>query len=91
MFLSGDNFNSICNISIYERNYYNSYIKNNDTKNVIFVNENNDELLNNIVNQKNIFFIKLDYIKYFLDIVLPKLKISFILITHNGDNTCIYI
>lgn len=56
-FLSGDNFNLLCNASIYERNYYNYYIKNNinNNSNIIFVNETNSKIMNSIKGKKIIF------------------------------------
>ena len=85
MFLSGDNFNKLSNVSIYERKYYNRYIKYSIT-NLIFINENNTNVINKIKNTKNIIFTKIEYISYFINIILPHLTQKFILITHNSDN-----
>ena len=56
MFVSGDNFNKISTVSIYERKYYNDFIKHNKIDNVLFVGENNNKLLQSIKSKKNIFF-----------------------------------
>jgi hypothetical protein len=86
MFLSGDNFSNISNVLIYERNYYNTYVKNNITnQNIIFVNGNNSKLLNYIQNNNFVLLSKIEYLTYFINYILPYLKKKFILITHNGD------
>lgn len=85
MFLSGDNFNKICTISIYDWHYYNKYIKHNKIKNIIFVNKENKEILKNINNKSQIFFTKIETLGYFIEKILPILKKKFILVTHNGD------
>ena len=85
-FLSGDNLNLLSNVSIYERNYYNHYIKNsNIISNVIFVNENNSQIMNSIKGKKTIFFTKIEYLSFFIREILPILNEKFILITHYGD------
>ena len=85
MFITGETLNKLCIISIYDRNYLNQFpnIKN-YVNEVIYVNENNSNL-SNILNNKNIFFIKIDWIDYFINIILPLIKKPFILVTHNGD------
>tara|TARA_Y100001958_G_scaffold89951_1_gene61216 strand:- start:2258 stop:3172 length:915 start_codon:yes stop_codon:yes gene_type:complete len=85
-FLSGDNYNKISSVSIYEKSYYERYIKHNISKNIIFVNENNSNIVNLIKHKTNIFFTKIEYINYFIVSILPYLKEKFILITHNGDS-----
>ena len=85
MFISGDNLNLICDVSIYDRNYFNKYIKHNNIKHVIFIGENCDDLINYLINKTIIFFTKIEYIDYFNSLILPKLQKKFILVTHNGD------
>jgi len=86
MYITGETINNICPISIYERSYLNRFsnIKN-YVKDVIYVNENNDNLEDIIHNQANIFFTKMDWIYYFINVILPLIKKPFILITHNSD------
>lgn len=87
MFVSGDNFNKISNVSIYNRCYFEKYINHNISKDtILFVNENNSNLINQIKNNKNIIFTKMEYLNYFIDYILPHLKEKFILVTHNGDH-----
>jgi hypothetical protein len=85
MFITGETLNKLCLISIYDRNYLNEFsnIKN-YVNEVIYINENNSNL-SNILNNKNIFFTKIDWIDYFINIILPLIKKPFILVTHNGD------
>ena len=84
-YISGENINNLCNISIYDRKWLNGasnlkkYIKK-----VIYVNENNN-IETILDNQDNIFFIKTDYIYYFVDNILPLIKKPFIIVTHNSD------
>lgn len=85
MFVSGDNFNKLSTVSIYERKYYNDFIKHNKIDNVLFVGENNNKLLHSIKNKKNVFFSKVEQIEYFVSVILPHLKEKFVIITHNGD------
>ena len=85
MFVSGDNFNKLSTVSIYERKYYNDFIKHNQIQNVLFVGENNNTLLDSIKNKKNIFFLKVETIDYFMKVIIPHLKEKFVIITHNGD------
>jgi hypothetical protein len=85
MFVSGDNFNKIASVSIYERKYYNDFIKHNNIENIIFVGENNTSLFNSIKNNRLVFFTKVEQIDYFVNSILPYLKEKFIIITHNGD------
>jgi hypothetical protein len=85
MYITGETINDLCAISIYERSYLNRFsnIKK-YVKDVIFVNENNN-LETILHNQNNIFFTKIDWIYYFINVILPLIKKPFILITHNGD------
>lgn len=85
MYITGETINDLCTISIYERSYLNRFsnIKK-YVKDVIFVNENNN-LETILHNQNNIFFTKIDWIYYFINVILPLIKKPFILITHNGD------
>lgn len=83
MFLSGETFNKICHVSIYQRDNDFNYILFNQLNNIIYVNENN--VLDDIISKKNIIFLKIDYIDFFTKSILPKLKEKFILVTHNGD------
>ena len=85
MYITGETINDLCTISIYERSYLNRFsnIKK-YVKDVIYVNENNN-LETILDNKNNIFFTKIDWIYYFINIVLPLIKKPFILITHNGD------
>jgi len=85
MFVSGDNFNKLSTVSIYERKYYNNFIKHNKIDNVLFVGENNNKLLHSIKNTKNVFFLKVEQIEYFVSVILPHLNEKFVIITHNGD------
>ena len=85
MFVSGDNFNKLSTVSIYERKYYNDFIKHNQIQNVLFVGENNNTLLDSIKNKKNIFFLKVETIDYFMKVIIPHLNEKFVIITHNGD------
>ena len=86
MYITGETINNLCTISIYERSYLNRFsnIKK-YVKDVIYVNENNNNLETILHNQKNIFFTKIDWIHYFIKVILPLIKKPFILITHNGD------
>ena len=85
MFITGETLNKLFPISIYDRNYLNQFsnIKN-YVNEVIYVNENNYNLTH-ILNNKNIFFTKIDWIDYFINIILPLIQKPFILVTHNGD------
>ena len=47
MFLSGDNLNMICNLSIYERKYYDRYVTS-KLENILFINEDNGKLIDSI-------------------------------------------
>jgi len=85
MFVSGDNFNKLSTVSIYKRKYYNDFIKHNKIDNVLFVGENNNKLLHSIKNTKNVFFLKVEQIEYFVSVILPHLNEKFVIITHNGD------
>lgn len=86
MFITGETINNLCPISIYDRNYLNRYstIKNYISK-VIYVNEPNQDLINILENEINIFFTKMDWIDYFINTIMPLIKKPFILVTHNGD------
>lgn len=87
MYINGEEINSLCQISIYKRNYISTYsnIKK-YIKTVIYVNETSDQEITTILNNNsNIFFIKMDYINYFKNTILPKITKPFILVTHNGD------
>jgi hypothetical protein len=84
MYISGETINNICDISIYKREYLNSYpgIKNYCRK-IIYIGEqiNTEEL-----SSSKSFFIKVDWIDYFIYVIMPFIKNPFILVTHNGDN-----
>ena len=86
MYITGETINDLCTISIYKRSYLNRFsnIKK-YVKDVIYVNENNNNLEAMLQNQNNIFFTKIDWIYYFINTILPLIKKPFILITHNGD------
>jgi len=85
MFITGETLNKLCIISIYDRNYLNQFSNIKKYVNeVIYVNENNSNL-GDILNNKNIFFTKIDWIDYFINIILPLIHKPFILVTHNGD------
>ena len=90
MNVSGDNFVNLCNVLVYERNHFNDYFKDyNINKQIIYVNENenknNEDVIKEIKNKRNIFFTKIEYLDYFARSVMPYLEDKFILITHNGD------
>jgi len=57
MFITGETINQLCPISIYDRKYLNSYsnIKKYVSK-VIYVNEPNQDLINILENEINIFY-----------------------------------
>ena len=84
MYISGETINNICDISIYKREYLNSYpgIKN-YCKKIIYIGEqiNTEELM-----YSKSFFIKVVWIDYFIYVIMPLIKNPFILVTHNGDN-----
>jgi len=84
MFLSGDNFNMICNLSIYERKYYDRYITSR-LENILFINEDNGKLIDSIKSKKNIIFTRVEYLDYFISDILSILEDKFILVTHNSD------
>jgi len=85
MYISGETINNICDVSIYKRDYLNSYpgIKNYCRK-IIYIGENNN--IQEIINNSKTFFIKVDWIDYFIYVIMPLIKNPFILVTHNGDN-----
>jgi hypothetical protein len=84
-YISGETINNICDVSIYKRDYLNSYpgIKN-YCKKIIYIGENNN--IQEIINNSKTFFIKVDWIDYFIYVIIPLIKNPFILVTHNGDN-----
>jgi hypothetical protein len=85
MYITGEELNYLCDLSIYERYYLDvhSNIKN-YCKKIIYVNENNYDL-ENIINKTNTFFTKMDWIDYFINNIMPLIKRPFILVTHNSD------
>lgn len=86
MYISGETINNICDLSIYRRDYLNSYpgIKN-YCKKIIYIHENNDNL-KELIKNSTIFFTKIDWIDYFIHDIMPLIENPFILVTHNGDN-----
>lgn len=85
-YVSGEMFSSICDVSIYDKNYlydFPNLIK--YCNEIIYI----DPTINNRTLEKikkyKIFFVKTDYIKYFEIIILPLIKHYFILVTHNSD------
>lgn len=84
-YITGETINSLCPISIYTRNYLNQFPKNKKyIKHIIYVGENND-LESILKNNTNIFFTKMDWIDYFITIILPEIHKPFILVTHHSD------
>ena len=86
MYISGETINSLCPISIYSRQYLSKFpniLK--YTTHVLFINEMTNSMDMVIKNNKNIFFIKVGWLNYFIENIMPKLTQRFILITHNGD------
>lgn len=87
MYITGERLNQLCPISIYDRRYLNKYsnIKK-YVKKVIYINEYTDQnIVNNISSENYIFFTKMDWIKYFINKILPLIDKPFILVTHNSD------
>lgn len=87
MYINGEEINNLCDISIYKKKYLTTYssIKK-YIKTIIYINETSDQEITDILNNnKNIFFIKMDNINYFISKILPKISKPFILVTHNGD------
>jgi hypothetical protein len=84
--VSGELFCSICDLSIYDKSYLNTFknlrIK---CKSVLYNNEPVLENKINIINSSFSFFVKTDHIPFFIKSVLPLIKHKFILITHNSD------
>ena len=85
-YISGELFSRIADVSIYDRNYVNQFpsIKYN-CKKIIYNNEPINKDSFSIINNSNIFFVKTDHIKFFIDNILPFISNKFILITHNSD------
>ena len=86
MYISGETFNSLCPISIYSRQYLSKFpniLK--YTTHVLFIDEMTSSMDMVIKDNKNIFFIKVGWLNYFIENIMPKLTQRFILITHNGD------
>jgi hypothetical protein len=85
MYISGETINNLCDVSIYTRDYLNSFpgIKK-YCKKIIYIGENNDNM-EEIINNSKIFFTKMDWINYFIHVIMPLIKHPFILVTHNSD------
>jgi len=85
MYISGETINNLCDVSIYEKDYLNSFpgIKK-YCKKIIYIGEYNDNI-EEIINNSKIFFTKIDWIDYFIYVIMPLIKNPFILVTHNGD------
>ena len=83
IYITGETINNICDVSIYKRSYVDSYpIIKYYCKNILYIDENNDM---NIITSSTTFFIKMDWINYFIDNIMPFIKKPFILVTHNSD------
>lgn len=83
-FISGDNISSLCDISIFEKSYLIKYHPCGKTsKKLLLVSTK----VGNNINNFRIFCVKTDYLNYFKQEVLPKLKRKIILVTHFSDYT----
>ena len=83
-FISGENFNEIFPILIYNKRYtqFSNFIKTN--KNIIYIDDINTNI-NDKLNKNNIFYMKFECLAYFITYILPELTKPFIIITHNSD------
>ena len=81
-FISGDNISSLCDISIFDKSYLiNNHPCGKSSKRLLLVGTRVSDNINNF----RFFFVKTDYLNYFKQEVLPKLKRKIILVTHNSD------
>lgn len=87
-FISGENITELCDIALYKRNYIETY-KNIKLKckKIIYIDENINESVINIINNSYSFFIRSDNLKYFEKQIMPHIRKKFILVTHNSDLT----
>lgn len=83
-FISGENFNEIFPILIYNKSYSElpHFIKGN--KNVIYPDHINTNIKDKL-NKKKIFYMKFECLDYFIKQILPLVKAPFIVITHHSD------
>ena len=88
MFVSGELFTGLCDVTIYEQKYLNTY-KNiiPYCKNIIYVNSMVDDNVLDMIDKSFSFFVKSDYLNYFQDVILPQIHKKFILVSHNSDYT----
>ena len=85
-FISGENFNEIFPILIYNKQdtHVLNFIKTN--KNIIYTDDISTNI-NNKLNKNNIFYMKFECLFYFITQILPQLTKPFIIITHNSDRS----
>ena len=83
MYITGEEINNIADIAIYDKKYIDRFsnIKK-YCKKIMYLDEKNIE---EKIKDCKIFFIKISYIQFFINNILPIIKNKFILITHNGD------
>jgi hypothetical protein len=87
-FISGEKITSLADVSIYSKEYLNKY--HNSKKycnNIIYVGTEMNENIIKLIDTLFTFFIKPDWLEYFIDNILPHIKHKFILLTHNSDLT----
>ena len=85
-YVSGELFSKLCDVSIYDRSYLDTYpnIRSNCNE-IIYNNEPITEDVVSIINKSKIFFVKTDHLIYFISHILPIIHTKFVLITHNSD------
>jgi len=83
MYITGEEINNIADIGIYDKKYIDKFsVIKKYCKKIIYLDEINIE---EKIKDCKIFFIKMSYIQFFINNILPYIKNKFILITHNGD------
>lgn len=84
--ITGELIQELCDVSIYEINY----LRKNPSvykhlKDLILVGSPITDSLKNKIKETKSFFIKMNWIKYFVFDILPNIQNKFILITHDSD------
>jgi hypothetical protein len=85
-YVSGELFCSLCDIAVYDYSYVNTY-KNiqKHCKYIIYHNKPITENIKEKIHSSVTFFVKTDYLDFFINCILIYINKPFILFTHNSD------
>lgn len=87
-FISGEKIQGLCDVSVYSSDVLQKFpnLKLYCNK-LIVIKDDLTETDIEIINSSNTFFVKTDYLSFFVNKILPRILKEFIIVTHNSDYT----